>query len=155
MLLLHDVISKVSNWMSCNLLSLNQSKTEFLLIGLPQQLSKLSNPILAMPSNVSITPPSTARNLGVIFDSTLSMSDHILPYLYLVSVIFVILIRSTLDLTTAKTIATSLIIILVLTTATHFFLIFLQLNSIVFNLYFMLLLVRLLKLKNFFISLLY
>jgi len=29
----------VSAWMSANLLSLNQSKTEFLLIGLSQQLS--------------------------------------------------------------------------------------------------------------------
>jgi len=30
-----------------------------------------------MPSNVTITPAKSARNLGVIFDSTLSMSDHI------------------------------------------------------------------------------
>jgi hypothetical protein len=34
------------NWMSSNFLSLNPAKTEFLnLIGLPQQLSKLSNPV--------------------------------------------------------------------------------------------------------------
>src|SRR5664279_1624890 len=111
MLLLHDVISKVSNWMSSNLLSLNQSKTEFLLIGLPQQLSKLSNPILAMPSNVSITPTSTARNLGVIFDSTLSMSNHIsaISKSCFCHIRDLRRIRSTLDLTTAKTIATSLI----------------------------------------------
>jgi len=30
-----------------------------------------------MPSNVTITPAQSARNLGVIFDSTRSMSDHI------------------------------------------------------------------------------
>src|SRR5664279_3771005 len=104
-------VSKVSNWMSCNLLSLNQSKTEFLLIGLPQQLSKLSNPLLAMPSNVSITPTSTARNLGVIFDSTLSMSEHIsaISKSCFCHICDLRRIRSTLDLTTAKTIATSLI----------------------------------------------
>jgi len=62
--------------MSTNLLSLNQSKTEFLLIGLPAQLSKISDPSLLMPSNVTITPAQFARNLGVIFNSTLSMADN-------------------------------------------------------------------------------
>src|SRR5664279_778550 len=96
--------------MPCNLLSRNQSKTECLLIGLPQQLSKLSNPILAMPSNVSITPTSTACNLGVIFDSTLFMSDHIsaISKSCFCHIRDLRHIRSTLDLTTAKTIATSL-----------------------------------------------
>jgi len=61
--------------MSPNLLSLNQFKTEFLLIGLPAQLPKMSDPSLLMSSN-TITPTSSARNLGVIFDCTLSMSDH-------------------------------------------------------------------------------
>jgi len=65
----------VSQWMCANLLSRNQSKTEFLLIGLPAQLSKLSDLSLLMPSNVTITPAQSARNLGVMFDSTLSMSD--------------------------------------------------------------------------------
>src|SRR5664279_196016 len=88
-----------------------KSQIECLLIGLPQQLSKLSNPILAMPSNVSITPTSTARNLGVIFDSTLSMSDHIsaISKSCFCHIRDLRRIRSTLDLTTAKTIATSLI----------------------------------------------
>jgi len=63
--------------MSANLLSLNQSKTEFLLIGLPAYWSKISDPSLLMPSNVIITPAQSARNLGIIFDPTLSMSDHI------------------------------------------------------------------------------
>ena len=38
---LENTISNVYNWMSSNFLSLNPSKTEFLIIGLPQQLSKL------------------------------------------------------------------------------------------------------------------
>jgi hypothetical protein len=54
--------------MSANLLSVNQSKTEFLLIGLPKQLSKVSKAALLMPSNVSIIPSDSTRNLGVIFD---------------------------------------------------------------------------------------
>ena len=71
LLLLQDTISKVSAWMSSNMLSLNHSKTEFLLIGLPKQLSKMSNPLIQMSPEVSLFPVSTARNLGAIFDSTL------------------------------------------------------------------------------------
>ena len=76
-LILKNTIDIVSTWMSANLLSLNQSKTEFLLIGLPKQLSKISDPALIMPSNVTIIPTDAARYLGVIFDSSLTMSDHI------------------------------------------------------------------------------
>ena len=65
MLHLQDTIALVSNWMSSNCLSLNQTKTEFLLIGLPVQLSKISAPSLLMPSQVAITPANSARNLGV------------------------------------------------------------------------------------------
>jgi len=68
---LKTTINNVSAWMSANLLSLNQSKTEVLLIGLPQQLSKVSDSTLWMHSNVTITPTNSARNLGVIFDSYL------------------------------------------------------------------------------------
>ena len=48
---LRTTIDTVSSRMSANLLSLDQSKTEFLLIGLPKQLSKVSDPTLLMPSN--------------------------------------------------------------------------------------------------------
>ena len=37
---LQDTISDISSWMTANLLSLNPSKTEFMLIGLPQQYLK-------------------------------------------------------------------------------------------------------------------
>ena len=109
--ILQQAISKVSSWMSANLLALNQSKTEFLLFGLPKQLSKISNPVLNIDSNISIIPVSSARNLGVIFDSTLSMSDHIsaISKSCFCHIRDLRRIRNTLDLTTAKTIATSLI----------------------------------------------
>jgi len=64
---LKTTIDNISAWMSAKLLYFNQSKTEFLLIGLPQQLSKVSDPTFSMPSNVTITPKYSARNLGVIF----------------------------------------------------------------------------------------
>ena len=51
-----------------NLLTLNSSKTEFLLIGL-QQLTKIHN--------CSLDTTDSARNLGFIFDSHLTFSDQI------------------------------------------------------------------------------
>ena len=108
---LKTTINNVSTWMSANLLSLNQSKTEFLLIGLPKQLSKISDPALLMPSNVTITPTDSARNLGVIFDSSLTFSDHIssVSKSCFLSIRDLRRIRNTLDHSTAQTIATSLI----------------------------------------------
>ena len=108
---LQATIDLVSKWMSSNLLSLNQAKTEFLLIGLSAQLSKIADPTLLMPSNVAIVPADSARNLGVIFDSTLSMSHHIssVSKSCFSSIRDLRRIRNTLDFTTAHTIATSLI----------------------------------------------
>ena len=97
--------------MASNFLSLNPAKTEFLLIGLPAQLSKIHNPTLTISSNTTIQPVSSARNLGIIFDSNLSFSDHIS---YISKSCFSHIrdlrrIRNTLDHKTACTIATSLI----------------------------------------------
>ena len=97
--------------MVSNFLSLNPAKTEFLLIGLPAQLAKIQNPTLTIPGNTTIQPVSSARNLGIIFDSNLSFSDHIS---YISKSCFAHIrdlrrIRNTLDHTTSCTIATSLI----------------------------------------------
>jgi len=47
-----------------NLLTLNSSKTEFVLIGLSKQLAKINNSSLATTHS--------ARNLGFIFDEHLT-----------------------------------------------------------------------------------
>ena len=109
--LLQNTISEISSWMASNFLSLNSSKTEFLLIGLPTQLAKIDNPSLSMPSSTSIKPVASARNLGVIFDSNLSFSDHIsdISKTCFAHIRDLKRIRNTLDHTTACTIATSLI----------------------------------------------
>ena len=49
--LLQNTISEISSWMASNFLSLNPTKTEFLLIGLPAQLAKIHNPTLTISSN--------------------------------------------------------------------------------------------------------
>ena len=56
-----------------NFLKLNDKKTEFLLFGSRQQLSKVSLPFITIGDS-QITPSSQARNLGVIFDSTMTLN---------------------------------------------------------------------------------
>ena len=71
----HSTIQYHSGWLQTSPLSI--SKTEFLIIGLPTQLSKLHMPNLILPDNSSITPVKSARNLGIIFNSYLSYDKHI------------------------------------------------------------------------------
>jgi len=40
---LQNALDRISSWMTANLLTLNSSKTEFLLIGLSKQLAKINN----------------------------------------------------------------------------------------------------------------
>jgi len=70
-------IANVSNWMSSNFLSLNPSKTEFLIFGLQQQLFELNNPTFYLPNNVTLWPIDSARNLGVILDNNLSLAQPV------------------------------------------------------------------------------
>jgi hypothetical protein len=108
---LQTVIGQVSSWMSSNLLSLNPHKTEFLIIGTPQQLSKLNNPALIFDSSTTITPVTSARNLGILFDNHLSFNDQItaLSKSCFYHIRDLRRIRNTLDLATARTVGTSLV----------------------------------------------
>jgi len=66
---LQNVLQRISSWMTANLLTINSSKTEFLLIGLQQQVTKIHN--------YSLNTTDSARNLGFMFDSHLTFSDQI------------------------------------------------------------------------------
>jgi len=66
---LQTAVHLISSWMSANLLTLNSSKTEFPIIGLKQQLSKIYNS--------SLNTTHSARNLGFIFHEHLTFSDQI------------------------------------------------------------------------------
>ena len=66
---LRNALEHISSWMTANLLTLNSSKTEFLLIGNRQQLSKIQN--------TSLNTAHSVRNLGLIFDEHLTLSDYI------------------------------------------------------------------------------
>ena len=97
--------------MSANLLVLNPTKTEFLVIGNPQQLAKLKNPVLTFDSNTTIVPVQKARNLGVALDNHLSLHSQItaLSQSCFYHIRDLRRIRDTLDFKTASTIATALV----------------------------------------------
>ena len=54
---LQSSLQQISSWLTANLLTLNSSKTEFLLIGLTKQLAKIQNS--------SLNTTHSARNLGL------------------------------------------------------------------------------------------
>jgi len=73
---LSSVLDQVYSWFCSNRLSVNPSKTEYLLIGTPQQRAKISNCSVYF-QNLALTPTVTARNLGVIFDENLDFKKQI------------------------------------------------------------------------------
>src|SRR6218665_2536236 len=99
--------------MTTNLLCLNPSKTEFLIIGLREQLSKLTYSSDLVPTD--LTSPelytSPVRNLGVIFDKNLTFTDHInkLSQTCYMHIRDLHRLRPILDYKTACTIATSIV----------------------------------------------
>ncbi|XP_030048589.1 uncharacterized protein LOC115462741, partial [Microcaecilia unicolor] len=68
-------LSDIAAWMSQRHLKLNMTKTE-LLISPPKPTSPLPPFSISVDGSL-ILPVSSARNLGVIFDSSLSFSAHI------------------------------------------------------------------------------
>ena len=73
---LSSTLDFVYSWFTLNRLSVNPSKTEFLLVGTPQQRSKLTATSVSFCGNV-LTPSDSCRNLGVVFDSDLSFKKHL------------------------------------------------------------------------------
>ena len=108
---LQDAFKAVSDWMSPNLLALNPPKTEFLLIGTPQQLAKIADISLVLTPDTILTPAKSARNLGFIFDTHLSHHDQIsaLTKACFYHIRDLRRIRPCLDQTTAANIASSLV----------------------------------------------
>ena len=69
-------ISDVRSWMREDQLMLNDDKTEFLIIGTRQQLSKISIQSIKI-GQTEVSTVASARNLGTWFDTHLDMGTHI------------------------------------------------------------------------------
>ena len=73
---LSHALDSVYSWLTLNRLSVNPNKTEYLLIGTQQQRSKITDSSLSF-HGTALVPVSSARNLGVVFESDLSFDQHI------------------------------------------------------------------------------
>ena len=69
-------ISDVRAWLIYKCLLINDSKTEFLVVGSSNQLSKIAIDSITVGDS-TIQPLDSVRNLGSWFDSNMSMSIHI------------------------------------------------------------------------------
>ena len=106
-----SAIGKVRVLIGRDVINSQSDLLPFMLIGNSRQLAKIENLTLSLPDNVYVKPVSSARNLGVIFDSRLSFTDHVSSvskacYCHIRNLRR---IRSSLDQSTATTIATSMI----------------------------------------------
>ena len=73
-------ISDLRNWMIRDRLTINDDKTELILIGTRQhrqQLGKINDVCNISVGDYDIYPSSCVRNLGAWFDNKLSMSTHV------------------------------------------------------------------------------
>ncbi len=66
----------VKQWMLANKLKMNDSKTEFIIIGSRQQLDKIQFDSIRVGDSV-VKAVESVRDLGAYFDSTMSMEPHI------------------------------------------------------------------------------
>jgi len=91
---LHTGLQQISSWMSANILTLNSSETEFLIIGLKQQLSKIDNSSLL---DLELDPPVPTATLGdstpIACRSSLSVSCQCHVFLGLPAFIYIIFIH--------------------------------------------------------------
>ena len=73
---IENCVADIRAWMLSNRLLINDSKTEFIIIGLKQQMSKINiNEITVGES--TIEPVEAVQSLGMWFDSHMSMDIHI------------------------------------------------------------------------------
>ena len=63
-------------WMTNNMLKVNESKTEFIILGKLSNLKKVGHTSM-MLNGSEINSTKTIVNLGVVFDEELSMSNQV------------------------------------------------------------------------------
>jgi hypothetical protein len=73
---IEDCIQDIRNWMVQNKLKLNDDKTELIIITPSRQSHKCTIKRLQV-GNCEVNASANARNLGVVFDNTMSMKDQV------------------------------------------------------------------------------
>ena len=73
---LERCIEEIRRWMKDNFLKLNDSKTEFLILGAPRDLAKLPTVAVSV-GDEAISPSETARNIGAYMDPALELKQQV------------------------------------------------------------------------------
>ena len=74
---LNKHLLNISKWLIANKLTLNMTKTEFMLIGSRQKLKTLTaSPVLSINGTL-VNQVSTSQSLGVLIDTNLTWDSHI------------------------------------------------------------------------------
>ena len=73
---IENCVANVRAWTLSNHLLINDTKTEFVIIGTRQQVSKIHIDKITVGES-AVKPVKVVRNLGAWFDSHLSMNSHI------------------------------------------------------------------------------
>ena len=74
---LNQDLENVHNRLRANKLTLNMTKTEFMLVGSRQRLSTLTESPTFAINDFQVSQVTTAKSLGVTIDDRLDWSDHI------------------------------------------------------------------------------
>ena len=74
--LINTELKGVTNWFKSNKLSVNASKTNFMILGTTHQTSKPSNRIKVILDNVELSLVNKIKFLGVLIDRNLTWKDH-------------------------------------------------------------------------------
>jgi hypothetical protein len=73
---MESCVNSISTWMKSMKLKMNDSKTEYILIGTHHKLSKCSDTSITI-GDTTIEPSSVVCNLGAYFDKNMTMEHHI------------------------------------------------------------------------------
>ena len=69
-------VNEIRAWMLCDKLKINDGKTEFVIIGTHQQLSKVHVYSLAV-GDAQVSPVQSVKNLGTWIDSNMSLQVNL------------------------------------------------------------------------------
>ena len=73
---LETCIADMAAWMATNKLKLNECKSEFLIVSAKSKKSLIHTKRITI-GNEYVSPSTSVRNLGVIFDESMSMENYV------------------------------------------------------------------------------
>ena len=74
---LNSDLNNVASWLSANKLTLNNSKTEYMIIGSKKSLGPVTSDPAINVGNLEINRVETTKSLGLMIDESLSWSAHV------------------------------------------------------------------------------